>query len=384
MIVVHSCTSDSFSGLERYVLTLAQWQKQQGLKPLLFVRKRSELARAAQAQRIETYEISATAKKNSWLEISKFWKFLAAKNTTIVLHMHAGGEPWFHFPWLSLRPRFLKKAILHYHIWIDHKKKDLVHRFLFRFIDEVWTSSESSRSHLSSLLPIKKEKIKVIAYGRQVEKLKSLDAETLGQNFRLENNIPSDSVVGLCISRIEPIKGVKELFEASIEVIQKHPQFHLVVVGDVSPGNEGAKRYADGIFSQYSRLANSIKSNIHFTGYLSDSSAALCASDFYVLPSYQECMSLAVLDALILSKPVIGTRAGGTPSVVVEQQTGLLVSPANVGELVGALTKLIESIELRKNLSAQAGKLSELFDEKKIFEKIWELYQSSSTIELGA
>jgi glycosyltransferase involved in cell wall biosynthesis len=99
------------------------------------------------------------------------------------------------------------------------------------------------------------------------------------------------------------------------------------------------------------------------------------ASDLLVLPSREEGMPVAALEAMMQARAVVATRVGGTPEVVVEGVTGFLVSPGDSGALAAALGRLIRNRVLRQRLG-EAGRTRALaeFTIDQMAEKTLELY----------
>jgi glycosyltransferase involved in cell wall biosynthesis len=377
--VIHSCTSSSFSGLEGYALELATWQNGHGKSVVFFCREGTPLEEAARSRGLPVWTIGEGEHPGPrlWLKMAREWK-RRLRASPVTLHMHAGGEPWYHLPWLG-RPR---RTILHYHIWINHRKIDPAHWLLFRGIDEVWTSSETARAHLAALLPVRREAIRVVPYGRDVRGLLEAPRETWRSETRERLAINDDEVLGVCVSRIERIKGIGELFDAFAQVAARYPKAHLALVGDASPDNEEASRFAASLRERHRKLPESIRNRFHIMGYVTPATPVLAAADFYVLPSYEECMSLAMLDAAILGLPIIGTSSGGTPSVARPGETGLLVPPGDAGRLATALGELYGDPDKIRRLSEGARALGGAFDQESIFREIWRWYEAPSATKM--
>ena len=62
-----------------------------------------------------------------------------------------------------------------------------------------------------------------------------------------------------------------------------------------------------------------------------------------VLPSLSEGMPNVALEAMLHSKPVVATRVGGTPEVVLDGQTGIIVDPKNSEQLAEAVKKMFQN-----------------------------------------
>ena len=100
------------------------------------------------------------------------------------------------------------------------------------------------------------------------------------------------------------------------------------------------------------------------------------AADLFVLPSIQEGLSLSALEAMALGKPVVACRVGGTPEVVVDGETGVLVSPGRPEELAGALERLLEGPDRARAMGAAGRRrVREAFDFEQMVSKIEEVYR---------
>ena len=77
--------------------------------------------------------------------------------------------------------------------------------------------------------------------------------------------------------------------------------------------------------------------------------------DIYVIPSIiEESFGVAALEASAMGIPVIGSRIGGIPEIIIDRQTGILFNPGNIDDLVKALELLINSSKLRNDLGNNA------------------------------
>jgi glycosyltransferase involved in cell wall biosynthesis len=95
-----------------------------------------------------------------------------------------------------------------------------------------------------------------------------------------------------------------------------------------------------------------IDERVRFLGPLQDVRVALRACDVFVLPSEQEGLPLAALEAMSCGKAVIATPVNGVPEAVVDGETGLLVPPRSAGALAAAIERLFGAPELRRAYGA--------------------------------
>jgi glycosyltransferase involved in cell wall biosynthesis len=97
--------------------------------------------------------------------------------------------------------------------------------------------------------------------------------------------------------------------------------------------------------AELERLAEGLDAN--FNGFVQDPLAGL---DVLVQPSRADNLPLSILEAMASGLPVIGTRTGGIPELVIDGETGLLVEPERPEELAAALDSLAADPERRAEL----------------------------------
>ena len=103
--------------------------------------------------------------------------------------------------------------------------------------------------------------------------------------------------------------------------------------------------------------------------------ALLAASDVFVLPSYQEGLPMALLEAMAAGLPVITTPVGGIPDVVKEGIEGFLIKPGDVEALRDAMSALIEQDSLRHQMGRRGRLRAEDFDVNHFAAELREIYR---------
>ena len=154
---------------------------------------------------------------------------------------------------------------------------------------------------------------------------------------------PGAFVVGTA-GRLDPVKNLDLLLRTHAILAAARHQTHLVIVGD------GPERAA--LTDRAAALG--ISGSVSFTGYRDDARFLMSAFDVYVNCSTYEGVSLTILEAMAAELAVVATPVGGTPEVVVDQQTGRLV-PASAGLLADAIGQLA-SDEQRRRAMGKAGR----------------------------
>ncbi len=93
-----------------------------------------------------------------------------------------------------------------------------------------------------------------------------------------------------------------------------------------------------------------IGDRVRLVGERRDVPELLAGADLFVLPSASEGMPVSVLEAMAAGLPVVGSRVGGVPELVVDGETGLLVEPGDPEALAAAIGRLVADPELRRQL----------------------------------
>jgi glycosyltransferase involved in cell wall biosynthesis len=99
------------------------------------------------------------------------------------------------------------------------------------------------------------------------------------------------------------------------------------------------------------------------------------AFDLFVLPSIAEGISNTILEAMATGLPVIATRVGGNPEVVVDGETGVLVSPSDPIAMANSIRTYVQNPELRLRHGKAARKRAvEHFSIEKMVEGYLSVY----------
>jgi len=122
------------------------------------------------------------------------------------------------------------------------------------------------------------------------------------------------------------------------------PRSRLVIAGD------GPER--DRIAERASRP--DLIGAVELVGFRSDVRALLAAADVYVNSSISEGVSITILEAMAAGVPIVATAVGGTPEVLADACTGLLVSSRAPDALASAIIRLAQDPALRARLRSAA------------------------------
>lgn len=157
-------------------------------------------------------------------------------------------------------------------------------------------------------------------------------------------------IIGI-IGQIGERKGHLVLLEALRSLAQEQTPAKLLIVGK-EPAHS-AEGYTERLraFVQEHQL----EPFVEFLGFRRDVPELLAQIDILALPSLQEPFGKIVIEAMAMETPVIASRVGGVPEIVVDGETGLLVPPQDPAALKQALSQLIADPALRERMG-KAGR----------------------------
>jgi glycosyltransferase involved in cell wall biosynthesis len=139
-------------------------------------------------------------------------------------------------------------------------------------------------------------------------------------------------------------KSVGTLVDAFADVARSRPHLRLLLVGD------GGERIA----CERQAAALGVGDRVEFAGYRSDVPAQLARAEAFVLPSINENLPLALIEAMGAGLACVATRVGAVPELL-SHGTGLLVPPADVGSLAAAMAALADDPGLAPTLGRAAA-----------------------------
>uniref|UniRef100_A0A7C4ASM7 Glycosyltransferase family 1 protein n=1 Tax=Desulfomonile tiedjei TaxID=2358 RepID=A0A7C4ASM7_9BACT len=243
----------------------------------------------------------------------------------LLLHLH--GTDWRF--WHTSRP------------WLRRLRNNLA----FRIPHAIIVLYGLWKKELLSLLPTHD----VYVIGNAIEDVPELDA-TRVEAIKASLGIAADDFVVLTVGFVGRRKGALDTLEAVPELVRHNPRVKFVFVGgEEFPGESQPvieKIRADRLEPWVQVVGEVPRERVPY--YLA------CAHVF-LLPSRQEGMPIAVLEALRAGLPVVVSRVGAMPEMIQDRETGILIDPGKPQDIVEAIKALMDAPELRSCL-AQKGR----------------------------
>jgi glycosyltransferase involved in cell wall biosynthesis len=214
-------------------------------------------------------------------------------------------------------------------------------RFLNRRIDRIVCVADAVRDFFLTMRPaflrIPKHRLVRIYKGHDLAWYTAAPAnlEPLG--------VPHGAFVVSCVANYRPRKGIEVLVDAMAALPRDAP-IHLLLVGQMQ-----ARRLVKSI------AASPVADRIHRVGHRADAPAITAASDVFVLPSIKrEGLARSLIEAMAYAVAPIVTDCGGSPELVVDGVSGLVVPVRDPQALADAIIKLYEDADLRTRFGRAA------------------------------
>jgi glycosyltransferase involved in cell wall biosynthesis len=211
----------------------------------------------------------------------------------------------------------------------------------YRYMSDFYVAISHKIKEVMVADGIPQERIFVVHSGINPKRFEHSTKEHLIAEFDIKGN---ERVV-INVAHLAGHKGQKYLVRAIPDVLAKMPNVRFFIVG-------GGK-----LLEELKDLSKSLGlgDRLVFTGFRKDVGAFYHVADLFVMSSVQEGLGTAVLDALALGKPVVGTNSGGIPEIIQNGETGLLVPSADPKVLSNAIVQILTDSELSTHV-AEKGK----------------------------
>jgi glycosyltransferase involved in cell wall biosynthesis len=281
---------------------------------------------------------------------------------TRIIHAHQC-TPWFYSALARLRhksPKLLLEEHGRFYPEVANHKRAFVNRALIRRLTHRFVAvSEDIRLRLQRYEGLDARNIQVI-YNGAADPVELDDAGRTALRASLGFE-PGHFVIGT-VGRFDAIKNLPMLVSALADAARANPRVRGLLVGD---GPEAAKVRA--LLEQ-----SGLQDRVRLTGFREDARKLAQCMDLFVLSSFSEGTSMALLEAVAAGVPAAVTAVGGNPEVVTANETGWVVPSDDPAALANAFHEAMRDDTVRHN-RAEAGRRR--FREKFGFDRMLDSYR---------
>ena len=248
-----------------------------------------------------------------------------------------------------------KKSI--FHRWID---------FLLKGVDALTIAeSRSTADYLVNRQHYPKNKVFFLP--NSVDKTRFYQDENIRNSMREKQQFSRENFVFLCVARLSPEKNPLILLQAFRNVLRTCPNSKLVYVGE---GEERAK------LEKYIQL-NNMQKSVLLAGEQKDINDWLNMADAFVLPSLEESLPLALLEALSVGLPCLVSNEGDMPLWVEHGQNGYVCQAEDMTLLSCFMKELSSNADLKGKMAEKSLRKATSIGDS--FQQYHQIYQQVST-----
>ncbi|MGM0877130.1 MAG: glycosyltransferase family 4 protein [Bacillota bacterium] len=322
----------------------------------------SSISKEFRMDMVETYITGSVFKRLS-IFVSGFFsyllKLLFKRPDIIHIHMSYKGSFYRKSLFVLIAKLFNIPVIVHVHgssfkdfyAGLSEGQKKYC-RFILKKCDKLIVLSKEWYQYFSNLIP--KDKVQVLYNG------------VTKSNFTLQkknNDIP----IALFMGRLGQRKGTYDLIEAIKLLKEKGIKGKFLLAGD------GEVDAVNTLIEKYN-----LQEYVETLGWINgdQKKSLLETADILVLPSYNEGLPMAILEAMDYGLPIVSTPVGGIPEVIIDDKNGYLVNPGDVQNLAARLTDLIVNEELRYDMGQNNQRqIAEKYDLEVLLKDLSLLYK---------
>lgn len=288
---------------------------------------------------VERFGEVACMRRNSlldWVAVRRLANFCDEQQIDVI-HTHDAASQFMAALLRIRRVRRGPRMLMTFHrslgiesvAWRDR----LRNAFACRMSNAVVTVSHERRAHFIDTNFVRPAKVVAIHNGIDVERFR-FNADTR-RELRDELGVRDQSLVLGAIGHFGPEKGLDMVIEACKKL---SGEIRLVIAGG---GNAEQQE-------RLTELAKPLGERVTLLGFRRDVNRWFSAFDVFVHAPRLEAFGLVVAEAMAAGLPVVATRTGGVPEIVVDGETGTLVEPESPDALAAAIAKLVDSADRRR------------------------------------
>lgn len=216
----------------------------------------------------------------------------------------------------------------------------LMERVFSRFADRLFAVGEFQRQQLKALFGFGDDRIRTLHNG-----VRLFEREP-DRDLRARIGAEGCVLIGTIATLIEQ-KGLFDLLRVARRLVDAGAPVKFAVVG------EGLLRPR----LEAMRAELKLEDTVSFVGWVTHAAErTLPVFDVFFQPSLWEAMSIVILEAMAVGKPIVASRVGENPVVIQDGVNGLLVNAKDIDGMASALLRLVGDPELRQRLGAEAAR----------------------------
>ncbi len=243
----------------------------------------------------------------------------------------------------TMTTRHHSDALYNISSWLKRKVWLRLEQYVNRKAHHIIAPSQMVYDILVNKERVPASRVSLIPYGQTTERFDAITDEMIRTT---RATLKMDGKLSLvCVARLFNRKGHIFLFRAMAALIKDYPQLELYLVG-TGPHKEQLEQMAK---------EEGVADHVQFLGWRNDALAIMAAADLIVHPSLEDALSSAVIEAIMLEKPIVASDISGVRDTLGNGKYGEIVPPASAKDLEEGIRRIL-SDKTQSLQKAKAGK----------------------------
>lgn len=260
-----------------------------------------------------------------------YWRWLRGEGFDLI---HLNGPKWKScIAWAARLCRI--PLVVHVHNPARHVEKN----FSLRWAQRIMPVSDAVGQSLYQS-PLYKHRTLTLHNGVELDRF-----AMGGPDHRSKITFPNQTLIGF-VGQIVPRKGLVTLLKAMPQVLARHTNVRLLIVGCAPSGEEAYESECRILVKQLQ-----IENHVEFLGFKRDVDRWMRTFDLFVLPTRSEPFGKVIIEAMTAGCPVIASRVGGIPEIIQDEKHGTLIPPDDPGSLATAILEYLDNPDRRESVS---------------------------------
>lgn len=269
--------------------------------------------------------------------VLRLWQ-LVRRESVDILHLHLFEPTVLGLVVAALagRPAIVTRhhsdAVHRLPVGLKRSAYSALERWVGRRARHIIAPSQRVRDVLTRVEGVPAEKVSLIPYGQAPERFEAIRKE---DPLAVRRGLGPGSPLLVCVSRLHPEKGHRDLFEAFSGLRREFPDAVLCLLG-TGPDREALAAVAR-------RLG--IETAVRFLGWRDDALQIMWGADLVVHPSLHEALPSAVIEAVMLGRPVVASDVSGVRDVLgADSEYGFVVPAGDPDALLRAMQDALRGL----------------------------------------
>ena len=358
MFSLHIDTARTWRGGQSQVLTTLMGLRALGHRTLLVAHSEGELRQRAK----EGLDLVALAPKTE-MDLTAAWRLsrIIKQLKPDIVHAHDPHGVAMAGLALSMSTQLVKPPLVAARRVDFHLRGSSLSRWKYRQVDCFLCASEAIRQMLIGD-GVPAARAVTVHEGIDLGRVDSAPPANLHEDLWLPHQAPIVGNVAALVAH----KGQRHLIEAARLVLPQVPDARFVIAGEGELRPVLERQIKDHHLEKHVLLA----------GFRPDVLSLHKAFDIFVMSSVTEGLGTSLLDAMAAGKPVVATRAGGIPEVVIDGETGFLVPPRDHDAMADTIVKLLKDDTLRHRMGkAGRARVQTIFSAERMVQETLRVYE---------